>query len=569
MIDQTLDNLRNKFDVVTVIELDHWHTLHYQQAQAWLIDQLTAIHKPEFQPQERIVIVQRSGDVYVKDTDVGLALRNLQIILNEQNFSNFFIVFVSNNPNLAHELEFIKTISIDPVPITGIYCNDGAYEPKIIDRHPTSNKEIYQYGSVNPLKISLSDLTEREIFLLTESKTFCMYPWIHLHAWPTGQAFPCCMADREGQVGDCRTQTMEQIWNNEPMKKLRRDMLSETPNAACTRCYEQEESGFFSGRKSANKHQGHLVNRVAETQPDGQLDRFEMTYWDIRFSNLCNLRCRSCGYIFSSQWHQDQSKLVGNNWGKENPVLLYAGKHKTDMWEQLIPHLDYVEQIYFAGGEPLLMEEHYNILDELDRRGRHDVRLIYNSNFTEVRLKDRTVFDYWKRFKNVAVGASLDAMGLRGEYIRKGTNWDQVERNREQMLTICPEVDFYVSSTLSIMNALHLPDFHKNWVERGYIKPQDFNINLLQDPDHYRIDILPDTYKKQVQQKYEQHLEWLRPKDRLTRATAGFESAIKFMNNSHEHSQQLMAKFWHKTQELDTLRKENILEIIPEMAEIK
>lgn len=569
MIDQTLDNLSKEFDVVAVIELDHWHTLHYQQAQAWLDDQLKAIHRPRFESNERIVVVQRTGDVYVKGNDIGLALRNLQITLNERDFSNFFITFVSNNPNLAHELEFIKTISTDPVPITGIYCDNGEYVPRIIDNHPTSNKEMYQYGSVNPLKISLNDLTERETFLLTESKTFCMYPWIHLHAWPTGQAFPCCMADREGQVGDCRTQTMEQIWNDEPMKQLRRDMLSETPNAACTRCYEQEESGFFSGRKSANKHQGHLVNRVAETKPDGQLDRFEMTYWDIRFSNLCNLRCRSCGYIFSSQWHQDQSKLVGNNWAKENPVLLYAGKHKTDMWEQLIPHLDYVEQIYFAGGEPLLMEEHYNILDELDRRGRHDVRLIYNSNFTEVRLKDRTVFDYWKRFKNVAVGASLDGMGPRAEYIRKGTNWDQVERNREQMLEICPEVDFYVSSTLSIMNALHLPDFHRDWVNRGYIKPQDFNINLLQDPEYYRIDILPEAYKKKIQDKYEQHLEWLRPQDPLTRATSGFESAIKFMNDSHELSLRLMAKFWHKTNELDTIRKENILEVIPEMAEIK
>ena len=74
-------------------------------------------------------------------------------------------------------------------------------------------------------------------------------------------------------------------------------------------------------------------------------------------------------------------------------------------------HIDYVEQIYFAGGEPLIMDEHYRILEELERRGMFDVRLVYNTNFTQVRLKDRYVFDFWKKFKNVSVGASLDAMG--------------------------------------------------------------------------------------------------------------------------------------------------------------
>ena len=111
------------------------------------------------------------------------------------------------------------------------------------------------------------------------------------------------------------------VKNGESMKQLRMNMLSEKSSDACTRCYEQESSGFFSGRKSANKHHGHHIDRVAETKDDGALDRFEMTYWDIRFSNLCNLRCRSCGHIFSSQWYQDQAKLAGGDWAKNHKVL--------------------------------------------------------------------------------------------------------------------------------------------------------------------------------------------------------------------------------------------------------
>jgi MoaA/NifB/PqqE/SkfB family radical SAM enzyme len=417
----------------------------------------------------------------------------------------------------------------------------------------------YNYNSTDLVRPT--ELTEREQFLLKDSQTFCIYPWIHLHAYPTGEAYPCCHAEMGvGQVGNCRTNTLAEIWTDTPMQKLRADMLTETSNAACTRCYEQEESGFFSGRKSANKHHGHHVKKL-EQNP------FEMTYWDIRFSNLCNLKCRSCGHIFSSQWYQDQAKLAGPTWKERNTVLNYAGRTETDMWTQLEPHLDYVEQIYFAGGEPLLMEEHYRILDELVRRKRFDVRLIYNTNFTHTDLKGRSVFEYWKQFDSVAVGASLDGQGPYAEYIRKGTDWTVVEQNRRDMLAICPEVDFYISPTLSIMNAWHLPDFHRDWVAKGLIRAQDLNVNILQDPPHYRIDIAPAAYKGSLLARYREHIEWLRDQDLLQRATQGFESAITFMTALD--NTQLIDTFWRKTHELDAIRKENLLDVIPELAALK
>jgi len=412
----------------------------------------------------------------------------------------------------------------------------------------------YKYNSTNLVRPV--DLTEREEFLLTDSKTFCIYPWIHLHAYPTGEAYPCCHSEMKYPVGNCRSSTLEEIWKDQPMQQLRADMLNETPNAACGRCYEQEQSGFFSGRKSANKHHGHHIKKLDKNP-------FEMTYWDIRFSNLCNLKCRSCGHIFSSQWYQDQVKLAGGDWKDRNRVLNYAGRTETDMWEQLLPHIDYVEQIYFAGGEPLLMEEHYRILDELVRRGRFDVRLIYNTNFTHTDLKGQSVFEYWKQFDSVAVGASLDGSTKYAEYIRKGTDWNRVEQNRIEMLKICPDVDFYISPTLSIMNAWHLPDFHRDWVERGLIRPQDLNVNILQDPAHLRIDIATIKYKQRLRMKYQEHINWLRDNDPLQRASVGFESAIKFMmatDNTH-----LIDTFWRKTHELDDIRAERLLDVIPEL----
>jgi len=412
----------------------------------------------------------------------------------------------------------------------------------------------YQYNSTDLVRPT--DLSERETFLLRDSKTFCIYPWIHLHAYPTGEAYPCCHAEMQYPVGNCKQQSLEQIWQGSAMASLRKDMLSETPNPACQRCYEQEESGFFSGRLSANKHHGHHIKKL-ESNP------FKMTYWDIRFSNLCNLSCRSCGHIFSSSWYQDQVKLAGEDWARNNKPLNIAGRTREDMWEQLLPHIDYVEQIYFAGGEPLMMDEHYRILEELEARERFDVRLIYNTNFTQVKLKDRYVFDYWRKFKSVAVGASLDAMGPRAGYIRHGTDWAVVEDNRRRMIDTCPNVDFYISPTLSIMNAWHLPDFHREWVERGLIRAQDLNVNILQDPAHYRIDIAPIKFKQRLRIRYEEHLAWLRPHDPLKRATVGFESAINFMMSTN--NQTLLPRFREKTAQLDKIRGESLLLTIPEL----
>ena len=561
-LDSALQDLSQQYEVLSTVYLDTCFDKTYAEAHDWLRQTCQQLRKESYQAHQRLIFVLQHGDYYVKDSRVGLILRNLQVVLNEVDISNCFVILVSSSPELHNDLASVNQISSDPTTLTGISV-EGKWQKIVLDKHPTSHQEAYQYGSLNPIKINLHDLSAREKFLLTESKVFCIYPWTHLHAWPTGQAFPCCMSEPVGQIGDTKTQSLTEIWNSEGMRQLRTNMLNEQASAACTRCYEQENSGFFSGRKSANKHHGHRINLINETDTDGSLEKFEMTYWDIRFSNLCNLRCRSCGHIFSSQWYRDQAKLAGAEWAKRTQVLNYAGKTETDIWEQLESHLDYVEQIYFAGGEPLLMEEHYLILDALEKRQKFDVRLIYNTNFTHTDLKGRSVFDYWKKFHSVAVGASLDGMGPQGEYIRKGTVWSQVEHNRKQMLEICPQVDFYISPTLSIMNALHLPDFHRNWVERGFIRAQDLNVNILQDPEFYRIDIAPAAYKQKIQDKLLRHLDWLKPQDQLERATVGFESALNFMSATDNSA--LLPKFWNKTRQLDDIRKENILEVLPEL----
>ena len=301
---------------------------------------------------------------------------------------------------------------------------------------------------------------------------------------------------------------MKEIWNQDPLKQMRVNMMQDKSCKECTKCIEQERSELFSMRNSSNKNFGHLINLVDETNADGSLNDFKLRYYDIRFSNICNFSCRSCGSLFSSSWHRDE-KAAG--WNPQNPQIMFAGKNKNDMWNQMQEHIPHLEQIYWAGGEPLIMEEHYRVLRELVDREMFHVRLIYNTNFSEMKFKGQDVMELWKLFDCVSIGASLDASYHRGEYMRKGQDWKQTVENRERMLKVCPNVDFYVSSTVSLMNVIHIPDFHREWVDLGLLRPMDWNINMLQHPLRYRVDALPPNLKRRARDRIEEHLEWLEP----------------------------------------------------------
>jgi len=428
----------------------------------------------------------------------------------------------------------------------------------------------YKYTDRMPIYCKPEDLSAEQADLLLESETFCIIPWIHMHGFPDGRAYPCCLSDYWHPIGDFRKNTMEEIWNQQPIKDMRKNMLEGKKCKECTKCYEIEDNGMFSMRNSFSKDFGHHIHLVDQTKDDGTFEDFNLRYYDVRFSNMCNFRCRSCGPVFSSNWYNDHVKLYGKKpdvLGRDMERIEYAGRHKYDMWEQMEQHIPFLEQVYFAGGEPLIMEEHYMILKELVKRELFHVRLVYNTNFSEMLYKDQDVMELWKLFDVVSVGASIDGSYARGEYIRKGQDWKQTVENRERMLKICPKVDFYVSSTVSVYNIGHIPDFHKEWADLGLVKPQDWNINLCLSPDRYRADILPREYKDRAIARIEEHLEWLEPQDKITRATNGYKGLITFMNQ--QDSSHLLAEFFKDNDAMDSIRKEKFEEVFPEYKDLR
>ena len=337
-LQEKIKELSSQYKIVAEVNLDAWHDMADYQTKNWFRKILSEIHKTAYKSDERIIFTLTSGDRYSNiNATAGIILTQLQKRINEVDISNYFVILLTNDTTIPVAYLKVKdVISTDPVPI-----NIVIYEESITEKIIAQSKKS-DYNSTDPIKISLDTLESREQFLLTESKTFCMYPWIHMHAYPTGNAYLCCMTDMEFPIGNFKNNTMREIWNDRPMREIRQAMLTEKSVDACNRCYEQEASGFMSGRLGANKHHGHHIKKITKTQQDGTFEDFELTYWDIRFSNLCNLSCRSCGHIFSSSWYQDQAKLSGPEWKKTHKVLNYAGRFETDAWEQLIEHIDHV-----------------------------------------------------------------------------------------------------------------------------------------------------------------------------------------------------------------------------------
>ena len=410
--------------------------------------------------------------------------------------------------------------------------------------------------------------------LLKEDTAFCILPWIHMHAWPDGRAMPCCIADSDQPFGDLKTNTIEEVWNSEKYKELRKAMLQGKQLDACKRCYELEASTWiWTLRKNSNEWFGDKhFDLVKKTNEDGSIDEMRMAYMDVRFSNICNMKCRSCGPELSSLHAQEHGELYGKheiaNILNNNGSTVVNIAKTNNYWENLQQYLPDVEEVYWAGGEPLITNEHYKILDSWIESGKTDVRLRYTTNFSNMRYKSKSIYSYWEQFDDVQVSASLDANGNRAEFMRHGTDWKQIEQNRVEMLERVPHVHFEITPTISLYNVWNFPDFHMDWVERGLVDIDKCRLNVLTGPDFMRIDYIPEKYKRELRAKYIDYKKWAYEKcdsDDMVREVLGhIDSVLQFMNMG-KYNQEKLNQFFQKNHTLDLHRKEDFWAVFPEL----
>lgn len=395
------------------------------------------------------------------------------------------------------------------------------------------------------------------------SNNFCILPWIHLHAFANGDVYPCCMADYNFKLGNSRNQTFTEIWNSERMKELRVSMINDQQHSACNKCHNIENSGGTSMRQNMNTQFSHKFTNVDTTHSDGTVDKVDMAYMDIRFSNICNFKCRSCGPTFSSQWKDEWEQLyTGGTW----PRITRVKNTLAEVWEDIETWIDSVEQIYFAGGEPLIMDEHYKILEYLISNNKTDIGISYNTNMSTLVYKNHNVIDLWKHFKHIRIDASLDGYGKHAEYIRAGTDWNQVEKNIQYIRSNCLNITFSISCTVSVYNAFHITDFFKYCIDKKFVDyPDNISINIVQFPELLNTQVLPMHLKNQVIEKVNKYIH----NDLPTYKSAELKNNLDmYKNYLLECNIDKFDEFIGWTAKLDGIRNENVNNILPEIKEV-
>ncbi len=401
--------------------------------------------------------------------------------------------------------------------------------------------------------------------LIEESKTFCILPWIHLHVMPDSSVIPCCVSPYDDHYGDGKEQVVAEIWNSEKYKQLRLNMLNNIASKGCARCYKLENSGFISMRNSFNLLFKDHVEKVNKTNPDGSLGTIDLKYIDIRFSNLCNFKCRGCSPALSSSWYDDHQALLG--FESTEPKVRSVSVSSPNFWNELKSMTPYAEEIYFGGGEPLITKEHYEILRYLDSLGRFNIRLGYNTNLSTLSYGTVDLAEMWAKFDNVRIGISIDDLGPRAEYFRHGTKWEVIERNIIKLRDNYSNLSLYVNCTVNIMNVYYLPDLYDHLTENKIIGPEAFNLNLLLDPAELTVQVLPKNMKVKVANRLRAHINKLSAKGNLyLKAIVDINNLISFMDEKDKSG--LMPIFQKNTLKLDKLRNEDFLKTYPELSEL-
>jgi sulfatase maturation enzyme AslB (radical SAM superfamily) len=297
---------------------------------------------------------------------------------------------------------------------------------------------------------------------------------------------------------------------------------------------------------------------------DGSLhENLVPIHLDLRFSNICNFKCRTCGSDFSTAWYSDCQQLGVKDYRLE----FTTSDKKEELWAELKTYLPSVRRVYFAGGEPLMHEDHYRLLDELIKLNHFKLGLSYNTNLSMLSFRKQSVLDLWKNFDDIYICASLDGIGEQGEYVRHGMDWNIFKMNRELIKIQYPKIKFNLYWTLSVFNVFHIVDAFKFFIEEKFIDSGlNFEINILNEPAIYSIKILNQTERDQLKEHYNNFIDGYLEKTHF-KAKEEFAKILRYILAHLDQGvlQNERKGFWLYTRQLDRLRGESLLKLFPEL----
>lgn len=429
------------------------------------------------------------------------------------------------------------------------------------------------------------------------SKTLCPLPWIHYATRNNGHLRVCCHANvsasqgaltNEGVALTANNSSMALSRNSETLKSVRQTMLRGEWPRDCARCQKEETGTLTSRRQMELDKWSRLFNleRAQQwTAEDGSIDTesVPLVSYDLRFGNICNLRCRMCGPTDSNSWYGDYVKVNNRTFFHDTHGRVELDTSKTNQgaynwhsdpqfWANLEKHISGIEYLYLVGGEPLMITHHIDFLERcVSSAHAAHIDLEYNTNMTVLPEK---VLALWPHFKSVRIGVSLDGIGSVNEYIRYPSSFSRIIANVRAIEKLkAPNIRMWFAPTVQIFNIFHLTDMI-DWVLQENFdfmnvagKKRALAFHLLHNPPYYSIQSLPTPLKELARERIHTYLQtktvsphhsflWEGTKKNL-------ESIASFMCAKDQSRHWPL--FLSETLALDKIRKQNYLHICPEL----
>ena len=388
---------------------------------------------------------------------------------------------------------------------------------------------------------------------------FCVLPWVSLEASPIGTVRPCCLADDElvddaGEKFSLLTANFADIQNSASMRKLREEFLAGRKPQTCRKCWNEERSGRTSKRM-------HTLNRLKHVLPGGEwtADAKPLMFLDLKLGNICNLKCRICGSWSSSQFATEELNQLRSEDKKSSfhYQMLKDGawpRENESFWTEIDNALTDIRYIEFTGGEPFMIQEHFQMLQGIVDRGiAHQVEIHYNTNGTHYPEQAEHI---WKHFKTVEIAFSIDDVGARFEYQRTNAVWTEVCANMDRfrdLKEIHSNIVLQVCTTVNVFNVRYLGEVAE-WIEKNR---ETFNFvywNMMHDAWYFSIATLPDAAKAAI-------TEYLDSVDTIYRDE--FDRIRDFMNRGASTDGNILRM---RVRDLDRKRAQNLAVVEPEFA---
>jgi organic radical activating enzyme len=417
------------------------------------------------------------------------------------------------------------------------------------------------------------------------SSSFCVVPWVQLSTKPNGNIRICCLMtqsddqDRgvlrrtDGSIYNARQSDYMTSFNSEKINNLRKDLLRGEQNPLCRACWQKESLGLVSKRQVTNRDlkDEFDINKAQEvTQADGSVDQAPLLYLDLRFGNLCNLKCIMCHPSSSSQWYNDYVALYGKKEftdtgdrvalqsvnGNYQPVdrSFFAWYEEPSFWEKLESKIDQVKQIYLVGGEPLLIKEHERFLHRCKEMGHASQMILeYDTNLTYLSPQ---ILELWQSFKKVKLRVSIESTGVQNDYIRFPSNWQDIQDNIKKIKELRANIELDFSITWQIYNLFCVTQIWEAFPGLG-------SVRVLNSPPHLDIRILPASIKERALK----HLDSFKTEDH--RVQKQIESMKKYLISHHDsENPRLLSEFKEFTHKCDQLRGTQAPNVFPEIKEL-